>query len=173
MSISQVIQITGGATPPKETCILVNRTGGALVEGDMVALNLAFAATAGQAMVGLDPSVDADGATGYVYGAAISPTTEANTRRMAVAMESIADNATGRFLLKGIGKVNMNGANAGEFIIGTNGQKYATPYTLTELESLATIAGVVGIALEATTGAQVKLADFDGSAFKSLAGNIS
>lgn len=170
MSHSQVMQITGGLTPARETCTLINRTGGALVEGDIVALNLDFAATSGQAMVGTDPSVNADGATGYVYGAAIAVTTENATRILAVAMDSIADNETGRFLVRGIGKVNQNGANAGEFLYGTNAQKYATPVTLTEILALTTQVGICGLCLEASSGAQVKLAHWDGYAFKSLCG---
>lgn len=154
--------IQGGLDFETQDATLINRTGGALVAGDIVALNLDFAATSGQAMVGLDPGTNTDGAGGYVFGAAIAVTTENATRILGVALDSVADNASGRFRFKGVVKVNQNGANAGEFLYGTNAQKYATPVTLTEILALTTQVKLTGISLEASTGAQVKLALWDG-----------
>jgi len=165
--------IQGGATPNNnETCFLVNRTGAALAKGDVVALNLNFGNTAGQEMVGLTPSVDTDGAAGYVYGAAIAVTTENATRRLLVYVgdEPLADNAVGLFCSEGIIEVKVNGANAGEFLVGANGQTYLTPLTLTEIQALTTQVGIVGIALAASTGAQVKKIEFCGAAWKQLCG---
>jgi hypothetical protein len=164
---AQVIQITGGLTPAQETCTLINRTGAALAVGDAVALNLSFVDT----YVGIDPSVNADGATGYVFGAACAVTTENRNRIMAWAQEVIPDNGTGRFLVKGIGSVEMNDANPGEFLTGTDGQTYLTPLTLTEILALTTQVGIVGICIE-DTGATIttKKAYVDGYAFKSLCG---
>lgn len=106
---SQIVQTSGGCTPFRETCKMVNRTGAALVKGDLVSMNLDFAATSGQAMAGLDPSlIDTDGSTGYVFGAAITCTAENTLRFVAVADEAIADNAYGRFVLRGICTIKMS-----------------------------------------------------------------
>lgn len=164
----------GGATPNvNETCILVNRTGAALTKGDIVALNLDFSATSGQAMVSLDPgAIETDSSAGYIYGAAVSVTTENAAREVYVYIgnDSLADNAFGLFGKDGVFDCNMNGANAGEFLVATNGQKYLTPYTLTELDSLQVPTGIVGYAQEATTSTQVKKARFCGDAWKHLIG---
>lgn len=167
--------IKGGATPTQILVDLINRTGATLTKGDIVACNLAFAAASGQAMVGLDPSVVADGATGYIFGAAIAMTTEAGARIALVYQgdSPLADNKEGKFLLEGIGLVKMNGANAGEFLVPTNAQAYATPYTLTELEALAAVGPICGLALEATTGAQVKRAVWKGWTAFQHSGNVS
>lgn len=173
MTIDGAASIAGGLTPNEnETGILINRTGGALVAGDIVALNLDFAATSGQAMVGLDPSVDTDGAAGYIYKAAIAVTTENRFRCLAVCLSAnVADNAEGLFGINGVFPCNMNGANAGEFLVGTDGQKYLTPLTLTEILALTTAAtGLCGYALEATTSTQVKRARFCGETWKCFAG---
>lgn len=170
--------IQGGGTPnTNETCQLINRTGATLVKGDIVALNLDFAATAGQAMVSLDPGAfETDSSSGYIYGAAIAVTTENATREVLVYLGpgDLADNAVGLFGKDGIFECEMNGAGAGEFLYATNGQTYLTPVTLTEILALSnTYIGVVGYALEATTGAQVKKARFCGDAWKHLVGDAT
>lgn len=147
-----------GYPMPKIRIRCINRTGAALVKGDLAAFNLAFAATAGQAMTGLDPHTQTDDASGYLFNAAIAVTTEAAGRICMPADEDIADNAEGWFVYSGPAEVEMNGANAGEFLAGTNGQTYATPLTLTELASVAAATQIFGLALEASSGAQVKRA---------------
>ncbi len=151
---------------------LVYRTGAALAIGDVCALNLDFAATSGQAMVSLDPANQStDSSSGYVFGAAIAQTTENCCRILVVAQQIIADNAEGIFLYQGIGLVKQNGANAGEFLVGTNAQVYATPYTLTEMQALSTgLGNVVGLSIEATSGVAVGRAIWDGGAWKRMYG---
>lgn len=160
--------IIGGYTPGTDKCSLINRSGTAIAKGDLVALNLDFAATSGQAMVGLDPAVEADGATGYIFSAAIAVTT-ANARYcLAVALQAVPDNQRGMFGVEGVFQVKVNGGNAGEFIVGTNAQVYGTPYTLAELQALTTgVSNVIGVALEATTGVQLARCVFNGQAWRS------
>lgn len=174
------INVKGGAAPQNRYVNLINRSGATLTQGDLVALNLDFAATAGQAMVGLDDRVLADGATGYVYGSAIAVTTANALRKClpffqgADGATTLADNAVGQFMVHGIGPVNMNGANAGEYLTGTNAQKYATPLTTAELQAITTNpVRVFGLALEATTGAQVKRAEWDMNGIAGLIVGVS
>lgn len=162
MSLAQAInQNEGGCAPAKRVCKMINRTGATLTAGDLVAVNVNFVDT----YVGLDPRVNADGATGYLFSAACAVTT-ANRLGVCLVFESgeggastCADNATGTFVIHGVCNVNMNGANKGEFLAGTNAQVYATPLTLAELEAQTTnSARCFGIALEDTTSTQVKKA---------------
>lgn len=157
----QPVSGNGGAAPEKRTCRLINRTGATLTRGDLVALNLDFAATSGQAMVGLTPSNNADSSAGWIFGAAIAVTTE-NMFRVCLPFESgpggantCADNEEGVFVTEGICDLKMNGANAGEILTGTNAQVYATPLTLTEVAALTATGKFFGYALEATSGAAV------------------
>lgn len=140
---------------------LVNRTGTTLVPGSLVAFNLDFAATAGQAMTGINPSDSTDGATGYVYGAAIAPTTANIRKRMAVVDwngPSVPDNAEfTAYFAHPRAKVLIepsSGAGQGEWLVGTNGQYYATGQTDAELGGTAAanatdIVKVLGQLLEA------------------------
>lgn len=150
---------------------LVNRTATTLVPGSLVAFNLDFAATAGQAMTGINPSDSTDGAAGYVFGAAIAPTT-ANIRKMMAIVDpnrttSVADNEPFDAIFQGTGVQCLiepsSGAGAGEWLLGTNGQYYATGQTDAELGGTAAanatdIVKVVGQLLEAgPTGSSAAL----------------
>lgn len=163
MPIQQVI---GGATPAQITVKLINRTAAALSEGDVVALNLDFAATAGQAMVGLFPqTIDTDSASGYILGAAIVPTAENVLRGCAVAVGpngpgsgTIADNAYGVFAISGIWKVKMNTTNGYILSNNNNDGTIASPansligyQNQTALDAVSKPISIVGIALETTT----------------------
>lgn len=158
MSQFQTTQTTP-SLPNKEVIALVNRTGAALAEGDLVSLNLDFAATAGQAMAGLDPSlIDTDGATGYVLGAAITLTAENALRFVAVAKGAIADNAYGLFGIIGIHKVKMNTTKG--YLLSTSnndGTISATPtqaigyQNQTALDAITKPIPHIGVALETTT----------------------
>lgn len=160
---------------PKEpvTFNVWNRTGAALAWGDIVAIPLDFATT----QVGLDPADQTDTATGYVFSAAAAVTTQNATRMLAVVQDkniknggTIPDNGLVKVAVWGLVEVKMNGANAGEFLTGTNAAVSATPLTNTELDGLAAPAGIVGIALAATTGVQVGRALWNGLAFSNLVG---
>ena len=165
----------GGSSAGLRTVTLFNRTGGTLVKGDIVSQNLDFSATSGQAMTGIDPNTNTDGAAGWVKGAAVSCTTANILRKAVVCLsDSIADNAVGLFVEEGECDVNMNGANAGEYLCGTNAQKYATPLTSAELQAITTNPiRVYGIALEATSGAQVKRADWNANGLAGLIVGVS
>lgn len=160
----QPVSGNGGAAPEKRTCRLINRTGATLTRGDLVAVNLSFVDT----YVGLSPSVNADGATGWVFGAACAVTAEL-AGRVCLPFESgpggantCADNDEGVFVAEGICDVKMNGANKGEYLHATNAQVYAVPVTLTEVQALTTGAPkIFGIALEDTSGATVGKAVWD------------
>jgi hypothetical protein len=141
---------------------LTNRTGGATAIGDVCALNFDFVNGTYNSIV--------VGAAASIWNNVVAVTTENAARILVVANEVIASGAAGSFTLEGICQVNQNGANAGEYLVGTNAQKYATPYTLTELDGLTVATGIVGISLEASTGAQVKTALWDGMAWKHLIG---
>lgn len=169
MSTGFANNVTGGLEFQTKTCTLYNRTGAALALGDVVALNADFAATAGQAMVGLDPRLaSTDGATGYLFGNAIAQTTENACRILLVSMGAIADNAAGLFGYQGILDVKVNGGNKGEYLTGTNAQVYATPLTRTEILALTTaVSNVVGIALEDTSGVATAKCLWDGAAYRS------
>ena len=122
-------------------------------------------------MVGLDPSIEADGATGYVLSAAVAVTSERASRIMGVALAAAADNAMCQIGWYGIFQVKVNGGNKGEFITGTNAQVYATPLTLTELQALTTAVGnVLGIALEDTSGVALAKCIFNGEAYRGFFG---
>lgn len=160
---------------PKEpiTYNVWNRTGAALAWGDMVAIPIDFATT----QVGIDPTQQGDDAAGYVFGAAAAVTTQNATRILAVVQDkniknggTIPDNGLVKVALYGLVEVKMNGANAGEFLTGTNAAVSATPLTNTELDGLAAPTGIVGIALQATSGVQVGKALFNGLAFTNLIG---
>lgn len=152
-----IINTNGGSTTQPRKITMVNRTGATLQIGDLVAQNRDFSATSGNAMVGLDPTSQADSSAGWLFGAAVAITTENMSRGLWPAAAVILDNAEGEFFEEGECLVNQNGSNAGEFLCGTNAQVYATPYTLTELDSLAAPTRFFGIALAAgTTGTPVK-----------------
>lgn len=165
------VGVIPGYAPGMETCTLINRTGAALVEGDLVSLNLDFASTSGQAMVGLDPSIEADGATGYVFSAAVAVSTARAARVVLVSMGSIADNAAGKFGVKGIFNVKVDTGNKGEFIVAKNAAVNADPLTVTELQALTTgLGNLIGITLEDTTGVQVAKCMFNGEAYRAYFG---
>jgi hypothetical protein len=113
-----------------DTCELFNRSGAAITRGQLLAFNLDRADVSGQAMAGLDPGDQSDSATGYIYGAGIKMTTSNARYRLAVALEDVADNATGRFCLKGVCKVSVAAKTpapaVGDFIAGTNASYDAT-----------------------------------------------
>ena len=150
---------------------LINRTGAALTKGMAVAKNLDFAATAGQAMVGLTPGSNADSAAGFILAAGIVMTTENMARGVWICKDdSIADNAEGNFYAAGdmIPVSVADSSNAGEFLVGTSGLNpattgaYLTSLTLTELASQSN--GILGILLEANASgaAAVKKAQYWG-----------
>lgn len=179
-------QVVPGCTLERMVCRLVNRTGGALKKGDVVCLNLDFAATAGQAMVGIDPSVAANGVTGYVAGAAITPTA-GNSCHVAAVLDdlNLADDAEGTFVVRGVIPVSLaNGVAKGEFItlytnaaattvgthsVRTNAGKCSS-ISRANLDSQQAVTGVLGIAWETPGAEQTGICMFDGFAFKSMIG---
>lgn len=162
--------LNGDFVPSKQQCKLINRTAGTRTNGDIVALNLDFQAVSGQAMVGLTPGTDDDASTGYVFAAAIVPTTANRNRILAVVDDprgTVADNDEFLATIFGQCAVNMtHTANKGEFLTGTDASHEATPLTSAELDSQATPVGIVGLCLETTTAAtsagQRKQALFNG-----------
>ncbi len=127
---------------PKDEIKAFNRTGGTLNYGDVVALDLTGS--------------DGDVSTYAEYLA--TPNNEASPLAnviavgsaaasgwiLLVAQETIADNAKGNFLLKGLTQVNVVGSSAvaiGGRLAPTSGQKYLSA----EADGLA----VCGIALQA------------------------
>lgn len=169
------INLKGGSWPSLVLVELINRSGGTLVRGDVVSQNLDFASTSGQAMAGLDPNTNTDGAAGWVGGAAIDATT-ANILRKALVCysESVADNAVGLFVEKGQCLVNQNGSNAGEYLCGTNAQTYATPLTSAEIQATTTNPiRVYGIALEAGTAGTPAKALWDANGLAGLIVGVS
>lgn len=154
---------------------LKNRTGGTLSVGEIVCKNLAFAATAGQAMVSLEPSnQEVDSASGYINGAAIVPTVEAAARWVGIVeSDSAADNGNVVVVDEAefVYALVADGTNAGEFLVATATKASLTPYTLTELSTLGTagdttveVVGVVGMAWESNSSgaAALKLIKFWG-----------
>lgn len=165
------VQTIPGLVPEQQVVKLINRTGAALAVGDLASLNLDFAATSGQAMVGLDPSVDTDSSAGYVFRAAVAVTTARAQRMLVVATKAIADNDEGLFGVKGIFQVKVDSGNKGEFIIGKNAAVNADPVTVTELQALTTgLGNVCGVTLEDTTGVQLAKCLFDGETYRAYFG---
>lgn len=170
-SLVNNVQTIPGLVPGNETVRLVNRTGAALAIGDLVSINLDFASTSGQAMVGLDPSVDADGATGYLFRAAVAVTTARAQRFLGVALAPAADNAECNIGVKGIFQVKVDGGNKGEYIIGKNAAVNADPLTVTEMQALTTgLGNICGITLEDTTGVQLAKCLFNGETWRTMYG---
>jgi hypothetical protein len=173
----------------KESIRLVNRTGGSLSRGDVVALNMDFASTSGQAMVGTDPSDNTDGAAGYVAGAAIVLTAANGCGILALLdQDSLADNAEGVFCIKGLVPVGCkSGVTRGDFIcvytgvlatgVSTNATRTnagaVTGYTRAELDGFQAAIGVLGIAWETTASETTALCWFDGYAYGSIYGGGS
>lgn len=135
--------------------IATNRTGATLSKGDIVAFDL----------TGSDGDVDAYGTTSTDPLANVISAATAHLKGwiFAVALESIADDAKGRFLVRGVDEVELADSDtsdvaAGKTFTATNGQTYA---------SLRTDGAVsLGIALESavSTGAAVKTCYFNGIA---------
>lgn len=163
------IQIQGGAWPQTEYCTMVNRTGAALAIGDIVAQNRDFSATAGNAMVGLDPTIQADGATGWIGGSAVTATAANSIRGAFVAADVIADNAEGRFVKRGQCLVKMN-TTAGYLLSTCNndGTISATATAAigyqnqTALDAISLPIRIFGLALETTTTTGQALWNSDG-----------
>jgi len=146
---------------------LINRTGGTLTKGKIVTRNFAFAATSGQAMVGITPTTESDDAAGYIMSAAITPTVESSARWVGIVEnDSVADNENFQAIEEGefVDAYVADGTNAGEFLIATNTSSELTPYTLTELTTLGTtgdttaeVIGVIGMAMEANSSGAAAL----------------
>lgn len=157
MSLSQSVPFPG---PFLETRVgrLVNRTETTLTKGAIVAFNLDFAATSGQAMAGINPSNNTDGAAGYVLGAAIAPTTANIRYGLAVVQdESVPDNSEFSAIFQGefvdARIEGSSGAALGEWLIGTNAAYHLTGRTNAELggtgtAGAASVFKVVGQLLE-------------------------
>jgi len=159
MSLSQSVPFHG---PFLETRVgrLINRTGNVtpLTKGAIVAFNLDFAATAGQAMAGINPSNNADGEAGYVLGAAIVPTTANIRYGLAVVLdESVPDNTEFTALFQGefvdARIEGSSGAARGQWLIGTDGAHHLTGRNDAELggtgtAGAASVFKVVGQLLE-------------------------
>lgn len=141
---------------------IVNRTGAALAIGDLAAINLDFVNTTYDELV--------PGETNFLFANCVAVTTENAARILCVATKAIASGEAGPMCFGGIVPIKVNGGNPGEYIVGTNAQVYATPYTLTELDGLGAPTGIVGTALEASAGVQVKKCLFDGFALFHLIG---
>lgn len=143
-----------------------NQTGAAVTIGLAGALNLDFVNAS---------YVTIAGASTDVRRNVVAVTTENSKRVMVAAAESIASGAEGWWIIEGENiDVQVTGdTNKGEFLTGTDASTGLTPYTLTELEALATEAPIVGIALETRTGAGLVKAIFEGHAWKRLGGNVS
>lgn len=154
-------------------CTLWNRTGQPLSPGELVSFNTDFANVANQAMAGLNPSNSTDGATGYILGAAITPTATNIKMDMAVVDDTvdgsdIPDDAQFTAILSHpdfpILLEGSTGIAAGEFFVGTAAAYYGTGKTRTELgASTGAISGendvarVVGQTWEAgSTGAAAR-----------------
>lgn len=138
----------------------VNRTGATLAKGDIVSVDLTGSDGDVETYTGFDPDTDAD--TAHPFANVISvATAHLKGWVFAVAAESIEDNATGRFYLRGVIDVELadsdtSDVDAGDRITPTNAQTYA---------SLGVDAQVtVGIALEdaVSSGPTTKKCIFDG-----------
>lgn len=109
----------------------INRTGAALAKGDVVAVDLLDEATETEPFISFDPSTDAD--TIHPF-ASVVPVTTAHLKGFvfAVALESIADNAVGRFGIQGVFQVSVAGSSAvdkGDQIMPANGVTTVTKLT--------------------------------------------
>lgn len=138
----------------------VNRTGASLAAGDIVAVDLTGSDADVETITAFDASTDAD--TTHPFANVIAVTT-AHLKGwvFAVAAETVADDAEGRFYLRGVIDVELadsdtSDVDAGDRITPTNGATYA---------SLGADAQVtVGIALAdaVSAGPTTKKCIFDG-----------
>ena len=147
------INLNMGVAPGRKTVTLVNRCGATVLKGQVVAVNAAFAATAGEAMASLDPkNSDMDGPTGYWAAAAINPTTANRNYYMAVADRDVPDNQTADFIIEGeVDLLVPTGAAAGDLVHGTNGSRVVTVLTLAGVAALATPVAACGHLLQANS----------------------
>ena len=117
-----------------------NRSGGALVIGDVVQLDMGQSATeVDNARPG---SSDTDG-NNSAYNNVIDPATaDLDGGLYGVALEAIADNASGQIQMRGIvASVNVAGATvAGDYLIGTNASNQLSVATGTGGEKIIAIA---------------------------------
>lgn len=171
-----------GLNYAKETCQLINRTGGTLSRGDLVAIPFDF----GDTIVGIDPHDETDGAAGYVGSVAVTPTAANACHILAVLdQNTLADNERGTFCVKGIVKVGCeNGVTKGDFItaytsaaanaVGTHATRTnagtVTGFTRAELDSQQAATGILGFAKETTDAEETALCLFNGYAFQNIVG---
>jgi hypothetical protein len=159
ISLNKSVSHFDGDYIPSQIIKLTNQTGAALVEGDMVAVNLDFANTTFDELNAslTDGSVNVN----YLFSNAVSTTVNNMHGILAFAKAPIANGARGDFAVMGLHRVKVTGTLAvGALLTGAAG--VAAPGvagTQVGLTSLTNITAVFGTLLEANaSGTNVRLA---------------
>ena len=149
LSLNKSVSHFDGDYIPSTIVTLTNRTGGALVEGRLVAINTNFVNTTYDE---LNPTTTTGAVNpNYLFGAAVACTVNNQFGIMAVAKGAIADGARGQFAITGLHRVLVaDGTAAGVFVTGAAGTTAGTvTATQAGLDALAVPTAILGRLLEA------------------------
>jgi predicted anti-sigma-YlaC factor YlaD len=146
-----------------------NRTGAALVKGQVAAMNISGADTTYDEW---DPATPGTYVPYNLVAVQNDTSNHSGLTMVAYALKDIAADEVGVFALSGLYvEVYVSGtvSGVGEFLTVTNDSAALTPLTRAELIALGTsLTAVVGVALETRTGAGTVKALFSGYAFTQL-----